>query len=224
MTISQTSITIKSITPSISIARRLRSGRSKGRSCLVRTTSRVTASTLARDILLQKQNIARVERLGSQERKNIRDSTLDIRTIYRSYSSSTLPTSIDTTLRRSSIATISQLGLPITIGCLSPVLRSSTIAISTTNSFRPTNEPIGDSLAPDLEGYSRRSARVYSLRASTPTRLIYSTQQTRPTYSTPTNKYLEYSSSADTSGGRYDQYEQPERKQQRKPSRQEGVR
>jgi len=52
MTISQTSITIKSITPSISIARRLRSGRSKGRSCLVRTTSRVTASTLARDILL----------------------------------------------------------------------------------------------------------------------------------------------------------------------------
>ena len=223
-TIPQTSITIRSITPSISIARRSRSRRSKGRSRLARTTSRATASTSARDVLLWKQNVARVERLGLQERKNTRDSTLDVWTIYRSYSSSTLLTSTGTILRRSSTVTISRLGLPTITGCQSPIFRSSTTAIGTINSFRPTNEPIGDGLVSDLGGYSRRSTRIYSLRASTPIKLVCSTWQIRPTYSMPTNKRLKHSSSADASGGRYNQYKRLGRKQQRKPSRQEGAR
>ena len=191
-TIPQTSITIRSITLSISIARRSKSGYSKGRSCLARTTSRATASTLARDILLQKQNVARVERLGLQERKNIRDSTLDVRTIHRSYSSSALLTSIDTTLRKSSTETTSRLELPIRTGCQSPILRSSTIVIGTINSYRPINGPKGDDLTSDLGGYSRRNTRVYSSQANTPIRPIYSTQQIRPIYDTSTSKRSGY--------------------------------
>jgi len=103
----QISITTKSITPSTSTARRSRSRRSKGRSCPARTTSRATARTSARDIPLRRPNAARAEPSGSQEQKNTKDSTLDVRTTYRSYSSSISPTSTDTTLRRSSTETIS---------------------------------------------------------------------------------------------------------------------
>ena len=191
-TIPQTSITTKSITLSISTAKRSRSRRSKGRSCLARITSRATASTLARDVLLGKSNIARAEHSGLQERRSTRDSTLDVRTTYRSYSSSISPTSTGTISRRSSTETISQLGPPIRTGCQSPELRSSTIDRGITNSYRPTNEPKEDGLASDLGGYSWRNTRVYSLRVSILTRPIYSTQQIRPIYDISTSKRSRY--------------------------------
>ena len=169
------SIIIKSITPSTSTARRSRSGRSKGRSYLARTTSRATARTLVRDVLPRRSNAARAEYSGSREWKNARGSTLDVRTIYRSRGSSTSPTSIDIISRRSSTEAIGQLGLPTRTGCRSPVLGSSTTAIDTTNFYRPMNRPREDSLASDLGGHSRRSTRAYSLRASALIRPIYPT-------------------------------------------------
>jgi hypothetical protein len=116
-TVPQTSITTRSITPSTSTARRSRSGRSKGRSCLARTTSGVTACTLARDVLLRKPSAARAEPFDSRERKNAKDSTLDVRTTCRSRGSSASPTSADTTLRRSSTGTTGRSGLPTRTGC-----------------------------------------------------------------------------------------------------------
>jgi hypothetical protein len=74
----QTSITIKSVTPSTNTARRSRNGRSKGRSYLAGTTSRVTAYTLVKDVLPRKPNTARAEYSGLRERENAKDSTLDV--------------------------------------------------------------------------------------------------------------------------------------------------
>jgi hypothetical protein len=115
-TIPQTSTTTRSATPSTSTARRSRSGRSKGRSCPARTTSGVTAYTLARDVPPRKLSAARAEPSDSRERKNTKDSTLDVRTTYRSRSSSASPISTDTTLRRSSTGTTGRSGPPTRTG------------------------------------------------------------------------------------------------------------